>query len=195
MSPQKAKKPASESPGLLSRIIDGGLRFVEKAQWANGEYEELKATVRSILLYTDALIHLDAGDWERAGESWEAACAFAPELRKRFKYVGVLIEKARLAATDKITGLPAGEMVEAKLRDLLSVDKPWGILYVAVDELDEYYRRYGHVEGDSALKTIARFLQRQVGIESLLELFELFLALVPEHLLGVGCRRNGWRVL
>jgi aminobenzoyl-glutamate transport protein len=31
MSPRDEKKPASESPGRLSRIIDAGLRFIEKA--------------------------------------------------------------------------------------------------------------------------------------------------------------------
>jgi GGDEF domain-containing protein len=140
------------------------LCFFEKAKWFYPERpqrQELQTAVESILLYTDALIHLDAGDWEQARHSWERACEFAPELRKRFQYVGVLVEKAKSEATHRITGLPTGEIVETKLRELLRAEKPWGILYIRVDNLGEYYETYGHVEGDSALKTIARFLRNQ----------------------------------
>ena len=138
------------------------LRFFEKGHWSR-ERRELKTAVKSILLYTDALIYLDARDWEQARHSWERACRFAPRLRKRFKYVGVLVEKAQSKATDAITGLPSGEIVESRLRELLRTRGPWGVLYVAVDNLEGYYGRYGHVEGDSALKTIARFLCDQAG--------------------------------
>jgi GGDEF domain-containing protein len=141
------------------------LRFFEKAKWFNPERpqrQELQTAVKSILLYTDALIHLDAGDWEQARHSWERACEFAPELRKRFQCVDVLVEKARSEATHRITRLPTGEIVESKLKELLKAGKPWGILYVRVDNLEEYYETYGHLEGDSALQTIARFLQNLV---------------------------------
>jgi PleD family two-component response regulator len=160
------------------------LRFFEKAHWVSGECQELKTAVKSILLYTDALIHLGVGDWEQANDSWQRACEFAPELRKRFKYVGVLVEKARSEATDQITGLPIGEIVESKLRDLLRAKGPWGILYVTVDNLEEYYRKYGHVEGDSALKTVARFLQDRAGQASFIGYPErgLFMVVVEDHL-------------
>jgi len=141
------------------------LRFFEKGKWFSPERpqrQELQIAVKSILLYTDALIHLDAGDWEQARHSWERACEFAPELRKRFQYVDVLVEKARSEATHRITRLPTGEIVESKLKELLKAGKPWGILYIRVDNLEEYYETYGHLEGDSALQTIARFLQSQV---------------------------------
>jgi len=135
------------------------LRFIGKAPWDD---RELRTTVKSILLYTEALRHLGAGDWEQAIDSWKKACQVAPELRKRFKDVPVLVERKKLEA-HRITGLPTGDAVDSKLRELLGLDTPWGILYVDVENLGEYYDTYGHIEGDSALKTIARLLQDQAG--------------------------------
>jgi GGDEF domain-containing protein len=139
------------------------LRFIGKAPWDD---QELKTTVRSILLYADALGYLRVRDWERAIDSWEQACQVAPELRRKFQDVGVLVERAKLETTHRITGLPAGEMVDVKLKELLKAGKQWGLLYIKVDNLEEYYETYGHVEGDSALKTVARFLQDQAGAAS-----------------------------
>jgi GGDEF domain-containing protein len=136
------------------------LRFIGKAPWDD---RELRTTVKSILLYTEALRHLSAGAWEQAVGSWQEACRVAPELGKRFKDIPVLVEREKLEATHRITGLPAGDAVDSKLRELLRADGPWGILYVDVENLEQYYDTYGHIEGDSALKTIARFLQEQAG--------------------------------
>jgi GGDEF domain-containing protein len=149
-------------------ILDGFqkyniLRFIGKATWDD---QELETTVRSILLYADALGYLRAREWERAIDSWEQACQVAPELRRKFQDVGVLVERAKLETTDRITGLPAGEMVDVKLKELLKGDKHWGLLYIKVDNLEAYYETYGHVEGDSALETVARFLQDQAGAAS-----------------------------
>ena len=146
-------------------ILDGFqkyniLRFIGKATWDD---QELETTVRSVLLYADALGYLRDGDWERAAGSWEKACQVAPELRKKFQDVGVLIERAKLETVHRITGLPTGEMIDSKLKELLKAEKRWGILYVKVDRLEEYYEAYGHVEGDCALQTVARFLRDQAG--------------------------------
>jgi len=162
------------------------LRFFEKARWfhpMHPERQEVKITVKSVLMYTDALIHLDDGDWEQANRSWERACEFAPELKKRFKYVGALVEKAKSEATDRITGLPTGEGVESKLRELLRTEEPWGALYVTVEKLEAYYRQYGHIEGDSALQTIARFLQNRASQAGFIGYPErgLFVVVVEDH--------------
>lgn len=135
------------------------LRFLEKGRWPAGEHQQLKTAVKSILLYTDPLIYLEVGDWKQASDGWKKACEFAPELKKRFKYVDVLIEKAKL----EVTGLPTGEMVDSQLRALLREKEPWGILYIKVNNLEEYYAKYGHIEGDSALQTVTRFLRDQVA--------------------------------
>jgi PleD family two-component response regulator len=133
------------------------LRFIRKAPWDD---QELGTTVKSILLYADALGYLRGENWERAAESWEEACQGAPELRKKFQDVGKLVERAN---THRVTGLPTGGNIDSKLKDLLKADEQWGILYIKVEDLEAYYETYGHVEGDSALKTVALFLQDQAG--------------------------------
>lgn len=155
------------------------LRFIGKATWDD---RELRTTVRSILLYADAVAYLRAGDWERAVGSWQEACQVAPELKKRFQDVQVLVERARLETTHRITGLPTGEVIDARLKELLKSDIPWEILYVELQNLEEYYKTYGHVEGDSALKTVARFLQGQAGPAGFVGYVErdLFIVLVQE---------------
>jgi GGDEF domain-containing protein/CheY-like chemotaxis protein len=135
------------------------LRFIGKAPW---DGQELRTTVKSILLYTEALRHLSAGAWKKAVGSWERACQVAPELGKRFKDISELVERKKLEA-HHITGLPTGDAVDSMLREFLGLDTPWGILYVDVENLEAYYNRYGHVEGDSALKTVARLLQDRAG--------------------------------
>jgi CheY-like chemotaxis protein len=161
------------------------LRFIGKAPWDD---QELKTTVRSILLYADALGYLRVRDWERAIDSWEQACQVAPELRRKFQDVGVLVERAKLETTDRITGLPAGEMVDVKLKELLKVDEQWSILYIKVENLEEYYEMYGHVEGDSALKTVARFLQDQAGAASFVGYTDRSLFMVVVH--GPVCAQS-----
>ena len=155
------------------------LRFIGKAPWDD---QELKTTVRSILLYADALGYLRVRDWERAIDSWEQACQVAPELRRKFQDVGVLVERAKLETTHRITGLPAGEMVDVKLKELLKAGKQWGLLYIKVDKLEEYYEAYGHVEGDCALQTVARFLRDQAGSATFVGYTErdLFLVVIDD---------------
>ena len=132
-------------------------RFIRKAPWDDREF---RSTVKSILLYADALDYLRDENWERAAHSWEEACRVAPELGERFQDVGEIIERAN---THRVTGLPTGGRVDSKLKELLKADGRWGILYVKVEDLEAYYERYGHVEGDSTLKTVALFLQDQAG--------------------------------
>jgi len=146
-------------------ILDGFqkcniLRFIGKASW---DGQEFKTTVKSILLYADALSYLKAGDWEQAIGNWKRARQVAPELGKKFQDVGVLVERARLETSNPITGLPTGKVVEAKLKELLGIARPWSVLYIRVENLEEYYETYGHVQGDNALKTIGSFLRNQVG--------------------------------
>jgi GGDEF domain-containing protein len=185
---------ASSTPDTCSIIVSGEvkpeyilngfqkyniLRFIGKAVWQD---HELETTVRSILLYADALDYLRVRDWERAIDSWEQACQVAPELRRKFRDVGVLVERARLETVHRITGLPTGEMIDSKLKELLRAEKRWGILYVKVDNLEEYYEAYGHVEGDSALQTVARFLRDQAGSATFVGYTErdLFLVVVDD---------------
>jgi GGDEF domain-containing protein/CheY-like chemotaxis protein len=175
----------SSAPDICSIVVSGESRseFVSKSLW--GQYIragfqkynilwffekdawdelEFKATVKGILLYRDALGSFKEGDLQKAISNWEGACKAAPELRERFQNVGALIEeRARSEGTDLVTGLPAGKMVDSKLRELVKAAKPWGILYIRVHGLEEYYETYGHIVGDSALKTIGRFLKDEVG--------------------------------
>jgi len=175
-------------------ILDGFqkyniLRYIKKAPWDN---QELSNTVKSILLYADALGYLKTGEWKKAIENWERACKVMPELRKRFQDVGGLVERAKSEVTNPITGLPTGEMVDSKLRGLLRASKPWGILYIVVDNLEEYYKTYGHVEGDSALKIIGLFLQDQADQASFIGYIErdLFMVIVGDHLYAESLKES-----
>jgi len=154
---------AAKGEAKTKSVFDGFqkyniLRFFDKSTWQEREF---RGVVKGILLYADALRYLAGGDLDRAVSNWESACKTAPELRKRFQDVGAL--RARLEGTDLVTGLPAGKAVDTRLRELLKAGKSWGILYIRVHGLEEYYETYGHIVGDSALKTIGRFLKDEVG--------------------------------
>jgi GGDEF domain-containing protein len=156
------------------------IRFIEKAPWDSDKKAELKLTTKSIILYLDALEHLNKGAWKQALEKWKEACSVFPELKNRFKDIEILVEKA---TSNPITGLPAGKAVETRLAALLGrPNDKWGILYVTVTHMKEYVEAYGHVVGDEALRAIGQFLSDQLDKHGFIGQIEdiLFILLVND---------------
>lgn len=69
----------------------------------------------------------------------------------------------RLAMTDELTGLPNRRSVLAKLQAALSANDRCALLIIDIDHFKAINDRYGHAEGDQALKAVAECLAEQLG--------------------------------
>jgi diguanylate cyclase (GGDEF)-like protein len=54
--------------------------------------------------------------------------------------------------TNPTTGLPSGRLIEEQLKQLLSTDDEWTLLYVGIDGLEPFNEVYGFVAGDHVLR-------------------------------------------
>ena len=69
----------------------------------------------------------------------------------------------RLAMTDELTGLPNRRAVLRKLEAAIAVDHHCALLIIDIDHFKAINDRYGHSEGDHALKLVAQCLAEQIG--------------------------------
>jgi diguanylate cyclase (GGDEF)-like protein len=87
------------------------------------------------------------------------------------KYLGTVTIKNLLQKTTEIevvnakyqnplTGLPGNVVIEHKINQCLTCQKPYCILYFDIDNFKAYNDAYGFENGDSAIKLLAQVLQR-----------------------------------
>lgn len=121
---------------------------------------EIRSTLKSLMLYDDALMYVQRKSWTKAINQWEAACVAQPDLTNRFKN---LVE---LAPKHILSGLPTNELINDYLVKFLATsDKHWAVLEVNFNNIQKYYDAYGSYKGDEALKYIGQYF-RQLGEEN-----------------------------
>jgi diguanylate cyclase (GGDEF)-like protein len=69
----------------------------------------------------------------------------------------------RLAMTDELTGLPNRRAVLRKLEAAIAGNQHCALLIIDIDHFKAINDRYGHSEGDHALKLVAQCLAEQLG--------------------------------
>jgi len=93
--------------------------------------------------------------------------------------------------TDQLTGLDKRIVAELVFPELLAKARrdndPLSVVMIDVDDFGLYNNTYGHVQGDSALKTVARVMQEQTRDSDVVARYggEEFLILLP------GADENG----
>jgi diguanylate cyclase (GGDEF)-like protein len=65
--------------------------------------------------------------------------------------------------TNPTTGLPSGRLIEEQLKQLLSTDDEWTLLYMGINGLDFFNEVYGFVAGDHVLRFAALLLSETVN--------------------------------
>lgn len=65
-------------------------------------------------------------------------------------------------ATNAVTDLPEGELLDEKLNQLIKQDEPWAVLHLALDSISRFRERYGFVAADDVLRAVALMIKNAV---------------------------------
>jgi diguanylate cyclase (GGDEF)-like protein len=99
-----------------------------------------------------------------------------------------LQRQLRLLQTDAVTGIPVRRVFERELRKTfilglgtLRDSDRFGILMIDIDHFKRFNDERGHLEGDTALRRVARIIQEHVRPDDLLARYggEEFVVIVP----------------
>jgi len=74
---------------------------------------------------------------------------------------GALRRAGWLSLTSPVTGLPSSKLIEEQLRQILR-RRDWAVLYVGINQLEDFNDMYGFVAGDDVLRFAAMLLSQVV---------------------------------